>query len=199
MGLFSVKAKPKLARSHSWENQPEKIFFSRPEKDSFSKGIKEKHFKQINKAIRKAKSYLEKLGYIMVNHDGAADVKIQIYCAWKDPLINVGMAMVHPTEKEASITINMDRVQQWFIGGKVRYGTILHEIGHVLGLVVTETESAERAGVEKNVLNHCRHLWCIMTHRRLASYFRISLAIAFRAGGKTKFCKYCEKYLKSRI
>lgn len=201
MGLFSIASKPNLAMKDLWHAGPKYLFFYKPQKSGIYKSdrIKDKHIKQIENAIKKAKVYLRSLGYKIIDNSSEADLKIRIYCSWKEPEINVGIASTDTIIKSSNIIINVNKLQQWwFIGERARYSTILHELGHAFGLVSTGTESAEKAG-SRSTLNHCRNFNCAMTHRRLSNYFRIILAIIFKNKGKIKFCSDCENFLKGKL
>lgn len=203
MAFLSVKAKPELARDPLWIAMPKKIYLATAAAPDtkYGRRVKHKHIKRVNKILKKIKKYLTKLGFEFVDDINASKLRINIFLTYKDPRINRGVSMTDVRTHTSTIFININTTSTWPIAKQLTRILILHEIGHSLGLVVTKTESAERASIalaETASLNHCRHLTCAMTHTRLGSWFRLGWAFLF-GGGQQTFCKYCEKYLKKRL
>ena len=200
MAFLSVKAKPELASSPLWENMPHKLYIASvitPD-TKYGRRVRSKHVGRVNKILKKIKKYLKGLGFEIVTNGMDSDLKINIFLTYKDPRINRGVSMTDNRSHTSTIFININTTSKWPISNQLTHILLLHEIGHSLGLVVTKTESAERAGPTAILLNHCRHLTCAMTHTRLAGWLRLGWAFLFK-GGQQTFCKHCVKYLKKRL
>jgi len=198
MGLLSVKARPELAREPLWEYTPRTLCIpmarTHPE---FNEQLTDKHMAMLEEVIADVCEYLSSLGCLFFRDPEGVDLEIRIYAHWIDPTINHGVARTNTEQRLAEIELNIGKIQYGFLTKGFLRGLVLHEIGHALGLVVTPSESAEKAGSSDRSLNHCRHLTCAMTHTRLAGWFRLFLA--WLVSRQQTFCSSCKNFLVRRL
>ncbi len=138
-----------------------------------------------------------------VDHDGPdPETEELIYVAYLPGEIGIVGLMLELGYEQAgavrivpSLLIYYEKIRQvaslWITPRKIERATLVHEIGHVLGLVSLTAHMA------RGNPRHCTEPQCVMTHQRTRSQLYNAPSAFFTGRTPTRYCKRCRADLEA--